>query len=61
MRGGILVRNLWVYIVLDVTDERDGWVLVRYIVGYHLWRQWVPVETLYDSNGVKYEARRHLS
>ena len=61
MRGGILVRNLWVYIVLDVIDERDGWVLVRFIVGYHLWVQWVPVGTLYDSNGVKYEARRHLS
>lgn len=37
MRGGILVRNLGVYIVSDIIDERDGWVLVRYIVGYHLW------------------------
>ena len=37
MRGGIVVRNLGVDIVSDIIDERDGWVLARYIVGYHLW------------------------
>ncbi len=37
MRGGIVVRKLGVYIVSDIIDERDGWVLVRYSDGYHLW------------------------
>lgn len=61
MRGGIVVRKLGAYIVSDIIDECDGWVLVRYSDGHHLWGQWVPVGTLYDSNGVKYETRRHLS